>query len=118
MSKVISQIFGGNLLDGLSILKHYTCLSFSALRPIRPPDLTQQMINHQLNGLTQNIQDNGLGSARPVDLNLGVDLNTGIQNSHSEFLRPIQQPIVHRGPSLEHKIKPGPTIRPTAPPVR
>ena len=90
---------------------------FAALNTIRPPDLTQQIgSNHQ--GLHHITEDQGLGSARPVEVIVGVDLNTGNANSNTGTHVPVQQPIVHRGSSFDHKIKPGPTIRPSASPVR
>ena len=88
-----------------------------ALNTIRPPDLTQQIGSHQQD-LSHITKENSLGSARPVEVIVGVDLNTGNANSNSEHLKPVQQPIVHRGSSFDHKIKSGPTIRPSASPVR
>ena len=90
---------------------------FSALNTIRPPDLSQQAgVPQQV--LTHYTNDQNIGSARPVEVIVGVDLNTGTKSSKPEYPPPVQQPIVHRGSSFDHKIKPGPTIRPSASPVR
>ena len=90
---------------------------FSALNTIRPPDLSQQTgVPQQV--LTHYTNDQNIGSARPVEVIVGVDLNTGTKSSKPEYPPPVQQPIVHRGSSFDHKIKPGPTIRPSASPVR
>ena len=89
----------------------------SALNTIRPPDLSQQAgVPQQV--LTHYTNDQNIGSARPVEVIVGVDLNTGTKSSKPEYPPPVQQPIVHRGSSFDHKIKPGPTIRPSASPVR
>ena len=53
-----------------------------------------------------------------MDFIVGADLNTANKISNSDFARPVQQPIVHRGSSFKHEIKSGPTIRPSASPVR
>ena len=90
---------------------------FSALNTIRPPDLSQQAgVPQQV--LTHYTNDQNIGSARPVEVIVGVDLNTGPKSSKPEYPPRVQQPIVHRGSSFDHKIKPGPTIRPSASPVR
>ena len=91
--------------------------SFSALNTIRPPDLTQQTLGNQ-QVLPHHASNDGQGSARPVDFIVGADLNTANKISNSDFARPVQQPIVHRGSSFKHEIKSGPTIRPSASPVR
>ena len=90
---------------------------FTALNTIRPPDLSQQPGVHQQTP-THFTKNQSIGSANPIEVIVGVDLNTGSKSSKPEYSPPVQQPIVHRGSSFDHKIKPGPTIRPSASPVR
>ena len=90
---------------------------FVALSTIRPPDLSQQPIIHQ-QGQSHFTTKQSQGSARPVEVIVGVDLNSVTKGSKPQYPPPIQQPIVHRGSSFDHEIKPGPTIRPSASPVR
>lgn len=100
-----------------NLCTHFYNFLLAALNTIIPPDLSQQVGVRQ-QASPHFTKDQNLGSARPVEVIVGVDLNTGTQNSNPEYHPPIQQPIVHRGSSFDHKIKPGPTIRPSASPVR
>ena len=90
---------------------------FSALQPIRPPNLNRQPTENQ-QGLSSSIPGQSQGSARPIDLGFSVNPKAGLDNSDSDFFGPVQQPIINRGHSLQPSIKSGPTVRPTAPPVR
>ena len=93
------------------------CFCFSALKPIRPPNLNVQSTENQ-QGLSSSSSGQSLGSARPVDLGFSVNPKAGLDNSNSDFFGPVQQPILNRGHLLRPSIKSGPTVRPTAPPVR
>ena len=106
-----------DISDEWQLVTYVFNILLAALNTIIPPDLSQQI------GVRQQAQphftnEQNLGSARPVEVIVGVDLNTGTKNTNSEYHQPVQQPIVHRGSSFDHKIKPGPTIRPSASPVR